>query len=113
MAAALAALCRPASYARKVALSRERRLREGQFTADDGAALSYRHWPAPGDRALIVFPWGDARYALSEEAAERFAGGDCHVFTWDARGKSETWMTAVRDAERFARHVQALHGIAF
>jgi alpha-beta hydrolase superfamily lysophospholipase len=64
------------------------------------------------DRALIVFPWGDSPRALAEEAATRLGAGDWHVFAWDARGKAEPWMTAVRDAERFARHVQAVHGIA-
>jgi pimeloyl-ACP methyl ester carboxylesterase len=87
-------------------------LHEGRFTADDGTALAYRHWPGACARALIVFPWGDARRPLSEEAAEGLGAGDCHVFAWEARGKTEAGMTAVRDAERFARHVQALHGIA-
>lgn len=96
---------------------------EATFAADDGTALFYRHWPAEGasERALILFHRGHEHSGRWQETVEKLGLGDLDVFAWDARGHGRSpgarghapsFMTYVRDAERFVRHIEARHGIA-
>src|SRR5262245_40100351 len=97
---------------------------EHHFTADDGTALFYRHWPAAtaaSDRALILFHRWHEHSGRWQETVEKLGLADLHIFAWDARGHGRSpgvrghaasFMTYVRDAERFARHIESAHGVA-
>ncbi len=82
---------------------------QGQFTAEDGATLRYRHWPAAAacDRAVLLVAEEPGRWR--EPAA---ALADFNVFAWEPRAGAGCFMTHVRDAEQLARHIEARHGIA-
>ena len=99
-----------------------RTVRDGQFAADDGVSLFYRHWAAAGvsDRALVLFHRGHEHSGRWADFVEELGLPDLHVFAWDARGHgrspgerghAESFAAYVRDAERFARHIEAVHGI--
>ena len=95
------------------------------FTADDGAAIFYRHWapaqPADDTRAVLLFHRGHEHSARWQEVVDRIDLPNAHFFAWDARGHGNTagprgdapsFSRMVRDAENFSQHVAAEHGIA-
>lgn len=98
------------------------KVRDGEFAAEDGVLLQYRHWPSqnPSDRALLLFHRGHEHSARWTETVERLGMPELHVFAWDARGHgrspgrrghAESFAAYVRDAEAFARHVESAHGV--
>ena len=95
-----------------------------RFTSFDGTALAYRAWlpTGPATRAVLLFHRG-------HEHGRRWAGfvaglslGEgVAVFAWDQRGhgrsdgdrgRAPSLAAVVRDADLWARHVAATHGVA-
>lgn len=97
---------------------------EHTFTADDGAAIFYRHWAATqstdAPRAVLLFHRGHEHSARWQELVDRIDLPNAHFFAWDARGHGNTegprgdapsFSRMVRDAECFSKHVHHEHGI--
>jgi alpha-beta hydrolase superfamily lysophospholipase/SAM-dependent methyltransferase len=98
---------------------------ERTFTSFDGTELFYRAWlPASASRArkaLLLFHRGHEHSARWQEFAETLDPADTAVFAWDARGHGRSpgergwapdFATLVKDADAFARHLVAEHGLA-
>jgi alpha-beta hydrolase superfamily lysophospholipase/SAM-dependent methyltransferase len=84
--------------------------------------LSYRAWlpRKPTGRALILFHRGHEHSGRWQETVDALGLPDWAVFAWDQRGHGRSpgdrgdapnLATVVADADRFARHVSATHGI--
>jgi alpha-beta hydrolase superfamily lysophospholipase len=96
-------------------------LSEHELTSWDGTRLAYRRWTPPGARrAVLLFHRGHEHSGRVADLVEGLAPAETAVFAWDARGHGHSdgargdapgFGTLVRDAEAFARHVQAAHGI--
>lgn len=95
---------------------------EHTFASWDGTALFYRAWlPAtPTKRALLLFHRGHEHSGRWQDTVDALALTDTAVFAWDARGHGRSpgergsaanLMTLIKDADAFARHVVATHGI--
>lgn len=88
----------------------------------DGAQLFYRAWlPAQAtSRAIILFHRGHEHSARWQETVDRLNLDDVAIFAWDQRGhgnspgergSADSLATVIADAEAFARHLVATHGI--
>ncbi|MBE2213735.1 MAG: bifunctional alpha/beta hydrolase/class I SAM-dependent methyltransferase [Opitutaceae bacterium] len=95
---------------------------EHAFTSWDGTSLFYRAWlPArPTTRALLLFHRGHEHSGRWQETVEALALEDTAVFAWEARGhgrspgergSAENLVAVIKDADAFARHLVAVHGI--
>ena len=95
---------------------------EQTFTSWDGTSLFYRAWlPArPATRALILFHRGHEHSGRWKETVDSLALEDTAIFAWDARGhghspgergSAENLIALIKDADAFARHLVATHGI--
>jgi alpha-beta hydrolase superfamily lysophospholipase/SAM-dependent methyltransferase len=96
---------------------------EHTLTLRDGSQLFYRAWlpGRPTARALLLFHRGHEHSGRWEEAAASLGLEDVAVFAWDQRGHGRSsgergaapdLATVVRDAEEWARHLVAAHGVA-
>lgn len=97
---------------------------EHRFKADDGAELLYRHWPArhPGaGKALLLFHRGHEHSLRWQETVENLGLDDVEIFAWDQRGHGDSpgergsaanLAQVIRDADDWAKHLVAQHGIA-
>lgn len=92
------------------------------FTSWDGTELFYRQWlpPAPAKSALLLFHRGHEHSGRWEETVAALALPDTAVFAWDQRGHGHSpgerghapsLGAVIKDADAFARHVTAAHGI--
>ncbi len=102
-------------------------IREAQehfFETHDGTGLFYRHWPrtsaGPSNRALVLFHRGHEHSGRLQHAVDELGLGDFDMFAWDARGHgrspgargdSPSFAAAVKDVDRFVRHIATVHGI--
>jgi alpha-beta hydrolase superfamily lysophospholipase/phosphatidylglycerophosphate synthase len=102
----------------------ERVAEEQTFRGADGAELVYRAWPSrkPATRALLLFHRGHEHSGRWQETVDRLTARDDElaVFAWDQRGHgrsagergtAEHIGVVVKDADCFARHVAATHGV--
>src|SRR4051794_9245329 len=96
---------------------------EHTLTLRDGSELFYRAWlpERPTTRALLLFHRGHEHSGRWEETVAALGLDDVAVFAWDQRGhglspgergSAPDLATVVRDAEEWARHLTAAHGIA-
>jgi alpha-beta hydrolase superfamily lysophospholipase len=99
---------------------------EQAFRSRDDTELFYRAWlpqnnGAPPEKALLLFHRGHEHSARWQETVESLQLENVAVFAWDqrghgkspgARGSAENLSVVIRDADRFARHVCNVHGIA-
>ncbi len=96
---------------------------EHRYVSWDHTELFYRAWlPAtPAKRALLLFHRGHEHSARWQETVDTLALPDTAVFAWDARGhgnspgargSAENLSALIKDADAFARHLTATHGIA-
>ena len=96
-----------------------------RFTSFDGTAIAYRAWlPAAGPprHAVLLFHRGHEHGGRWDAFVRALGLGDgVAVFAWDQRGhghsdgdrgRAPDFAAVVRDAELWARHVAAAHGIA-
>src|SRR5437868_5780850 len=99
-------------------------LRAGEqtLTLRDGTELFYRAWlPArPTSRALLLFHRGHEHSGRWAETVAALGLEDVAVFAWDQRGHGRSpgergaapdLATVVRDADEWARHLAAAHGV--
>jgi alpha-beta hydrolase superfamily lysophospholipase len=96
-------------------------LSEHRLTSWDGTRLTYRLWTPPdARRAILLFHRGHEHSGRVADLVEGLAPAGTAVVAWDARGHGQSdgvrgdapgFATLVRDAEAFARHVEAAHGI--
>jgi len=95
---------------------------ECTFPSHDGTELFYRAWhpSVPIGKALLVFHRGHEHSGRMEELVRDLGLEGVQVFAWDARGHGRSpgergaapdLATVIKDAEWFARHVSAVHGI--
>ena len=97
---------------------------ELRFTAPDGAALFYRHWPATAagadPKALVLLHRGHEHGGRVAHLADEFALPDYDFFAWDqrglglspgARGYADNFGVLVRDLEAFVQHLARAHGL--
>ena len=93
------------------------------FPADDGIALTYRHWPAmrPSGKAMMLFHRGHEHSLRWQETVDALGLDDVDVFAWDARGHGDSpgerggardMALVIHDANDWARHLQTQHGVA-
>lgn len=96
------------------------------FSASDGQALFYRHWPAldanEGKRKVIVlFHRGHEHSGRLQHIVDELGIADADFYAWDARGHgmtqgdrgySPSLGRSVRDVEEFVRHVAQHSGAA-
>lgn len=93
------------------------------LTLRDGTELFYRAWlpDAPTTKALLLFHRGHEHSGRWEETVAALGLRDVAVFAWDqrghgrsagARGSAPDIATVIRDAEEWARHLVATHGVA-
>jgi alpha-beta hydrolase superfamily lysophospholipase/SAM-dependent methyltransferase len=99
------------------------RASEQTLTLRDGAELFYRAWlpNKPTSKALLLFHRGHEHSGRWQETVANLGLEDVAVFAWDQRGhglsagergSAPNLATVVRDAEEWARHLGATHGIA-
>jgi alpha-beta hydrolase superfamily lysophospholipase len=97
---------------------------ENRFTTWDGTELFYRAWlPQSGkaDKALLLFHRGHEHSGRWLETVQSLnLGDDFAVFAWDQRGHgqspgerggAENLAVVIKDADEFAKHICASHGI--
>lgn len=95
---------------------------ERQLTLRDGAELFYRAWlpQTPTTKALLLFHRGHEHSGRWQETVAALGLDDVAVFAWDQRGHGRSsgergsapdLATVIRDAEEWARHLVAAHGI--
>src|SRR4051812_31375328 len=100
-----------------------RRPSEHTLTLRDGTELFYRAWlpEAPTTKALLLFHRGHEHSGRWQETVAALGLEDVAVFAWDQRGhgrspgergSAPSLHTVVRDAEEWARHLAAAHGVA-
>src|SRR4051812_46353292 len=96
---------------------------EHRFVTRDGTELFYRAWlpERPTSKALLLFHRGHEHSGRWEETVAALGLGDVAVFAWDQRGHGRSpgdrgpapdLATVIRDADDWARHLQARHGVA-
>jgi alpha-beta hydrolase superfamily lysophospholipase len=89
----------------------------------DATRLFYRAWlpKKPADKALLLFHRGHEHSGRWRETVAALALDDIALFAWDQRGHGHSpgergsapdLATVVRDADEWARHLAAKHGIA-
>src|SRR4029077_17955808 len=95
---------------------------EHTLTLRDGTELFYRAWlpEKPTTRALLLFHRGHEHSGRWQETVAGLGLDDVAVFAWDQRGHGRSpgergsapdLATVIRDAEDWARHLEAAHGI--
>ena len=95
---------------------------EHQLTLRDGAELAYRAWlpERPTSKALLLFHRGHEHSGRWQETVEALGLDHVAVFAWDQRGHGRSsgdrgsapdLATVIRDADEWARHLVAAHGI--
>jgi alpha-beta hydrolase superfamily lysophospholipase/SAM-dependent methyltransferase len=97
---------------------------EHRFTTWDGIKLVYRAWlPQSGkvDKAVLLFHRGHEHSGRWLETVQSLnLGDDFAVFAWDQRGHgqspgerggAENLAVVIKDADEFAKHICASHGI--
>ncbi|HEX4797462.1 MAG TPA: bifunctional alpha/beta hydrolase/class I SAM-dependent methyltransferase [Humisphaera sp.] len=96
---------------------------EHSFVSWDNASLCYRAWlpQTPTTRALLLFHRGHEHSGRWNETVEALAMGDVAIFAWDQRGHGKapgerghapSLAAVIKDADCFARHLVAAHGIS-
>jgi len=102
----------------------ERPVEESKFTAADGTALFYRHWPAqsPSPRgAVVMFHRGHEHSGRMAHLPNELDLPDFAFFAWDARGHGRSpgvrgyspgIAVSVRDIQTFIDHIEKVHGVA-
>jgi alpha-beta hydrolase superfamily lysophospholipase len=96
---------------------------EHTLTLRDGGVLFYRAWlpERPTTKALLLFHRGHEHSGRWQETVAALGLEDVAVFAWDQRGhglspgergSAPGLATVVRDADEWARHLAAAHGIA-
>src|SRR5689334_11926103 len=89
----------------------------------DGTELFYRAWlpDRPTTKALLLFHRGHEHSGRWQDTIAALGLDDVAVFAWDQRGHGRSpgdrgsapdLTTVVRDADEWARHLAATHGIA-
>src|SRR5881296_4224721 len=89
----------------------------------DGAELFYRAWiPCERtDKAILLFHRGHEHSGRWQQTVDLLGLKDIAVFAWDARGHGRSpgergaannFADVVRDADEWARHLAATHGVA-
>jgi alpha-beta hydrolase superfamily lysophospholipase/SAM-dependent methyltransferase len=96
------------------------------FTADDGAKLIYRRWPAArpsaqaAGKAMMLFHRGHEHSLRWQETVNALGLDDVDVYAWDARGHGDSdgergsardIAQMVHDANDWARHLQSTHNL--
>ncbi len=100
----------------------ERESVEASFVASDGQEIFYRYWRpvVASDRAVMLFHRGHEHSARWQDFVDTSQLDDCWFFAWDARGHgrtagqrgaAESFARMVRDADEFAEHIVAQHGL--
>jgi alpha-beta hydrolase superfamily lysophospholipase/SAM-dependent methyltransferase len=95
---------------------------EHTLTLRDGTELFYRAWlpEAPTTKALLLFHRGHEHSGRWQETVAALGLDDVAVFAWDqrghghspgARGSAPDLATVIHDADEWARHLGAAHGI--
>jgi alpha-beta hydrolase superfamily lysophospholipase/SAM-dependent methyltransferase len=93
------------------------------LTLRDGTKLFYRAWlpDVPTTKALLLFHRGHEHSGRWDETVAALGLQDVAVFAWDQRGHGNSpgprgsapdLATVIRDADEWARHLEAAHGIA-
>ncbi|MBX3381104.1 MAG: bifunctional alpha/beta hydrolase/class I SAM-dependent methyltransferase, partial [Phycisphaeraceae bacterium] len=88
----------------------------------DGTEIFYRAWQpeTPAKRALLLFHRGHEHSARWQETVEGLQIESCAIFAWDQRGHGHSegkrghapnLAAVVKDADVFARHLGAMHGV--
>ncbi len=96
--------------------------RQHTLTLRDGTELFYRAWlpVQPTTKALLLFHRGHEHSGRWQETVSALSLPDVAVFAWDQRGHGRSpgergaapdLATVIRDAEEWARHLVAAHGI--
>lgn len=96
---------------------------EHTLTLRDGTELFYRAWlpERPTTKALLLFHRGHEHSGRWQETVAALALEDVAVFAWDQRGHGRSpgergsapdLATVTRDADEWARHLTAAHGVA-
>jgi alpha-beta hydrolase superfamily lysophospholipase len=96
---------------------------EHTLTLRDGTELFYRAWlpEEPTNKALLLFHRGHEHSGRWQETVAALGLEDVAVFAWDQRGHGRSpgergsapdLATVIRDADEWARHLAATHGIA-
>jgi alpha-beta hydrolase superfamily lysophospholipase len=96
---------------------------EHTLTLRDGTELFYRAWlpERPATKALLLFHRGHEHSGRWHETVAALGLEAVAVFAWDQRGHGRSpgergsapdLATVIRDAEEWARHLQAAHDIA-
>jgi len=96
---------------------------EHTLTLRDGSELFYRAWlpEKPATKALLLFHRGHEHSGRWQETVAALGLDDVAVFGWDQRGHGRSpgergsapdLATVIRDADEWARHLFASHGIA-
>jgi len=100
------------------------RLRESEhvMTASDGATIHYRAWlpERAASKAVLLFHRGHEHSARWQRTVADLRSEDTAFFAWDARGHGRSsgerggaphLGRVIQDADEFARHVSATHGV--
>ena len=97
------------------------RASEHRFATWDESTICYRAWlPAAAERAVLLFHRGHEHGGRWDAVAAALAADGVACFAWDQRGhglsdgdrgNAPDLAAVTRDADRFARHVEAAHGI--
>lgn len=111
-------------YPKPVACSPAGRRSEhfGSFTTSDQQQIFYRYWKPnrPSNKAVLLFHRGHEHSGRWNEMVAACDRDDVWFFAWDARGHGETtgvrgaapsFARMVADADEFAAHLVANHGI--
>jgi len=96
---------------------------EHTFLSWDQAPLFYRAWLPQGapTRALLLFHRGHEHSGRWQETVDALGLSDVAIFAWDQRGHGKSpgerghapsLAAVIKDAECFARHLVATHGIS-
>ena len=96
---------------------------EHMFRLHDGTELFYRAWlpERPTTKALLLFHRGHEHSGRWQETVAALGLEDFAVFAWDQRGHGRSpgergsapnIATVIHDADEWARHLVAAHGIA-
>jgi alpha-beta hydrolase superfamily lysophospholipase len=96
---------------------------EHTLTLQDGSELFYRAWlpEKPASKALLLFHRGHEHSGRWLETVAALGLKDVAVFAWDQRGhglspgergSAPNLATVIHDADEWARHLVATHGIA-
>ena len=101
----------------------KRTAQEHTFSAADGVAIFYRHWPSGNNnapkRAIILFHRGHEHSGRQQDVVDSLEMPDYACFAWDARGLgkspgvrgyADNFGVFIKDADAFARHIYEHYG---